>query len=115
MRVAVIGCGSIARQRHAHEYSLNKNCEIAGFFDFVPERAEVLVSEYGGKVYKTLDELLEDKNVEAVSVCVANAYHAETTIKALRSGKHVLCEKPMAISLEDCEEMINEAAESCFS
>ena len=52
MRVAIIGCGSIARQRHAHEYSLNKNCEIAGFFDFVPERAESLVSEYGGKVYR---------------------------------------------------------------
>ena len=109
MRVALIGCGSVARQRDAHEYSLNKNCEIAGFFDFVPERAEVLVSEYGGKVYQTLDELLEDKSVDAVSVCVANAYHAETTIKALRSGKHVLCEKPMAISLEDCEEMIKEA------
>ena len=45
MRVALIGCGSITRQRHAHEYSLNKNCEIAGFFDFVPERAESLVKE----------------------------------------------------------------------
>ena len=109
MRVAVIGCGSIARQRHAHEYSLNKNCEIAGFFDFVSERAEALVKEYGGKVYGTLDELLSDESVDAVSVCVANAYHAETTIKALRSGKHVLCEKPMAISLEDCEAMIKEA------
>ena len=109
MRVAVIGCGSITRQRHAHEYSLNKNVEIAGFFDFVKERAEDLAKDFGGKAYDTLDELLEDKSVDAVSVCVANAYHAETTIKALRSGKHVLCEKPMAISLEDCEAMIEEA------
>lgn len=109
MRVALIGCGSITRQRHAHEYSLNKNCEIAGFFDFVPERAESLAKEYGGKVYKSVEELLGDESVDAVSVCVANAYHAETTIKALRSGKHVLCEKPMAITLEDCLAMIDEA------
>ena len=112
MRVAIIGCGSIARQRHAHEYSLNSNVEIAGFFDFVSERAQELAEEYGSKAYSSLDELLEDKSVDAVSVCVANAYHAETTIKALRSGKHVLCEKPMAISLEDCEEMIKEAERS---
>lgn len=106
MKVAIIGCGSIARQRHAHEYGLNKNVEIAGFFDFVKERAEELVKIYGGKAYDSLDELFADKSVDAVSVCVANAYHAETTIKALEAGKHVLCEKPMAISLEDCEKMI---------
>lgn len=106
MKVAVIGCGSIAKQRHAHEYSMNKNVEIAGFFDFVAERAEALVKLYGGKVYSSLEEVFEDKTVDAVSVCVANAYHAETTIKALKAGKHVLCEKPMATSIEDCEKMI---------
>lgn len=112
MKVAVIGCGSIARQRHAHEYGLNKNVEIAGFFDFVKERAEELVSIYGGKAYNSLDELFADESVEAVSVCVANAYHAETTIKALEAGKNVLCEKPMAISLEDCEKMVAAAKKS---
>ena len=112
MRVGIIGCGSIARQRHAYEYSRNGNVEIAGFFDFVPERAETLVSLFGGKVYKSLDELLDDPTIDAVSVCVANAYHADTAVKALEKGKHVLCEKPMAISLEDCERMI-ETAEKC--
>ena len=112
MRVGIIGCGSIARQRHAYEYSRNSNVEIAGFFDFVPERAQALVSLFGGKVYESLDGLLDDPTIDAVSVCVANAYHADTAVKALESGKHVLCEKPMAISLEDCERMI-EAAEKC--
>ncbi len=112
MRVGIIGCGSIARQRHAYEYSHNENVEIAGFFDFVPERAETLASLFGGRVYPSLDELLDDSSIDAVSVCVANAYHADTTIKALEKGKHVLCEKPMAISLEDCERMI-ETAEKC--
>lgn len=109
MRVGIIGCGSIAKQRHAYEYSHNKNVEIAGFFDFVPERAQALVDIFGGKVYPTLDSLLDDASIDAVSVCVANAYHADTTIKALEKGKHVLCEKPMAITLDDCKKMIDVA------
>lgn len=109
MRVGIIGCGSITKQRHAREYYLNKNVEIAGFFDFVKERAEELSTLFGGRVYQSLDELLSDEGIDAVSVCVANAYHAEVTIKALNSGKHVLCEKPMAISEEDCIKMVEEA------
>lgn len=112
MKVAFIGCGSITKQRHAYEYSLRKDVEIAGFFDFVKERSEALASKFGGKVYSTLDELLDDKEVELVSVCVANAYHAEVSIKALKKGKHVLCEKPMAITLEDCQAMVAAAHES---
>ncbi len=110
MKVAMIGCGSITRQRHAYEYSHNKDVEIAGFFDVCPERAENLASIFGGKVYDTLDELLDDSSIDAVSVCVANAWHAETTIKALEKGKHVLCEKPMAVTYEDCVKMV-EASE----
>ena len=112
IRAAVIGCGSIAKQRHAHELSLRKDVEIAGFFDFVTERAEDLAAAFGGKVYSSVDELLSDESVDLVSVCVANAYHAEVSVKALRKGKHVLCEKPMAISEEDCQSMIEAARES---
>ena len=112
IRAAVIGCGSIAKQRHAHELSLRKDVEIAGFFDFVTERAADLAATFGGKVYSSVDELLDDESVDLVSVCVANAYHAEVSVKALRKGKHVLCEKPMAISEEDCQSMIEAARES---
>ena len=112
MRVGIIGCGSISRQRHAFEYSHNKNDEIAALYDYFPERAESLSALYGGRVYRTLEELLADDTIDAVSVCVANAFHADTTIKALESGKHVLCEKPMGITLEECEKMI-ETAHRC--
>lgn len=112
MKVGIIGCGSIARQRHAHEYGLNKNVQIAGFYDFVPQRAQELVEIYGGKVYETVEDMLSDREIDLVSVCVANAYHAETTIKALKSGKNVLCEKPMAITYEECEKMVEAANES---
>lgn len=112
LRVGIIGCGSIAKQRHAYEYCANPNVEIAGFFDLSAPRAKALADEFGGRVYATAEELIADPTIDAVSVCVANAFHAEMTIKALQSGKHVLCEKPMAITLEDCEAMIEAAKKS---
>lgn len=112
LRVGVIGCGSIAKQRHGYEYFHNENVEIKGFFDRKSERVEALVALYGGKVYATIDDMLADPEIDAVSVCLANAAHAETTIKALRAGKNVLCEKPMAVTLEECEAMLVAAKES---
>ena len=112
MNVGIIGCGSIARQRHAHEYGLNSNVTIAGFYDFVAQRAADMVSTFGGKVYQTVDEMLADESIDLVSVCVANAYHAEITIKALEAGKNVLCEKPMAVTYEQCLKMV-ETANKC--
>ena len=68
-----------------------------------------MADKYGGKAYATADELLADPEIDAVSVCVANNAHAELSIKALQAGKHVLCEKPMAVTLEECEAMVAEA------
>lgn len=56
--------------------------------------------------------MLEDENIDAVSVCTANNTHASITIKALNSGKHVLCEKPMATTIEECVGMIEAAKAS---
>ena len=112
INVGVIGCGSIARMRHAVEYSNNKDVKIMGFTDFNKDRAQDMADDFGGKVYLSDDEMLKDENIDAVSVCVANAYHAEITIKALNHGKHVLCEKPMAITLDDCEKMQKAAKEN---
>lgn len=105
-RVGIVGCGAIARQRHAREYHLNPNVEISGFYDLNQARAQEMVQKYGGRVYPTMEEMFADSSIDAVSICVANAYHADCSIKALNAGKHVLCEKPMAITLEDCEAML---------
>ncbi len=111
IKVGIIGCGKITQVRHAPEYAENKDCELTAFYDVVRERAEELAKEYGGKVYDSVEELLAS-DVDAVSVCVANAYHAEVSIQALKAGKHVLCEKPMATTPEDCEAMVKAAEES---
>lgn len=109
IKVGVIGCGSISRQRHVYEYAHNKDVEIVGYFDARKERAEAMAKDFGGKVFDNVDDLINDPNIDAVSVCVANAFHAENTIKCLNAGKHVLCEKPMATSLVDCQAMIDAA------
>ena len=106
MKVGIIGCGSIARQRHGYEYFHKDGVEVGGFFDRVTERAQALVELFGGRVYESVEEMLSDSSIDAVSVCVANAAHAEITIQALNAGKHVLCEKPMAVTREECDAMV---------
>ena len=109
LRVGIIGSGMITRIRHAPEYSDNKRVTIMGFFDNKREQAQAMALQFGGRVYDSLEQMLADPAIDAVSVCVANAAHAEVSIAALRAGKHVLCEKPMAVSLQECEAMVLEA------
>lgn len=106
IRIGMLGCGKIAQVRHMPEYAQNPDAELCAFFDLNQERAAEMAAKYGGKAYATVDELLADPSIDAVSVCVANNAHAELSIKALNAGKHVLCEKPMAVTLEDCEAMV---------
>lgn len=110
--IGIIGCGKIAQVRHIPEYEDNKNCKLMGFYDRSYFRAEEMVRKYGGAAYGFYQELLENKDIDAVSICVSNNMHAETTIAALRAGKHVLCEKPMATTISDCEAMVRTAEET---
>ena len=112
LKIGVVGCGKIAQVRHIPEYAANPDCALAGFFSPNASRAEAMAAKYGGKVYATAEELFGNPEIDAVSICAANYAHAELSIKALQAGKHVLCEKPMAISLEECEAMLAAAEKS---
>lgn len=111
-QIGIIGCGKIAQVRHIPEYKANPDANIHGYFDINTKRAEEMSALHGGKVYPSWQEMIQDPAIDAVSVCSANHTHAEISIAALQAGKHVLCEKPMAISLAECEEMVNAARES---
>ncbi len=111
IRVGIIGCGRIAQVRHIPEYRANPDAEVAAYYDSTYSRARALAGKLGGTAYETLDELLANEDIDAVSVCTANCAHAENTIAALRAGKHVLCEKPMATTIDDCEAMVAAARE----
>lgn len=112
IHVGVIGCGKIAQVRHLPEYADNEEAQIDGVYDLNPERAKEIAEKYGARSYSSYEELLENPEIEAVSVCVANDAHAEITIAALKAGKHVLCEKPMAVTLDQCNAMV-ETARAC--
>jgi len=108
-KIGIIGCGKIAHYRHIPEYLANKNAQIVAYFDHNKERTQNLAEEFGGNVYDSYQTLLENKEIDAVSVCTTNISHAEITIAALRAGKHVLCEKPMATTMEACQDMMDTA------
>jgi predicted dehydrogenase len=106
MKVAVIGCGTIANAAHIPSYMNNKDTEIAYFCDIIPERAEKAVKDYGvGKAVTDYHEILKDPEVTAVSICTPNNVHAQIAIDCMRAGKHVLCEKPAARTLSEALEM----------
>ncbi len=111
MKAAVIGCGKIAQVRHIPEYRDNPDAELYGFYDVNQDRARQLAEQYGGRSYSSVEDLLADKEIQGVSVCAANHVHAAITIQALKAGKHVLCEKPMAVTLQECEDMVQAAEE----
>lgn len=106
IKVGVIGCGSIAKHRHIPEHAANENVEIVAFCDIVEERAQEYADQYNAKAYTSFEELLKNEEVDAVSVCTPNSFHAPISIAALNAGKHVLCEKPMATSAEEADAMI---------
>lgn len=109
IRVGICGCGSIAQLRHAPEFAANGGVNLVGYYDLVPQRARELAARHGGEVHATAEALLTDPGVDAVSICTANVDHFRHTALALEHGKHVLCEKPMAVTVEEAEAMVGAA------
>lgn len=107
IKFAIIGCGRIA-QRHA-EHIANYG-ELVAVCDIDLEKAKLLGEKHSAMIFNTIDELLGSKvKVDVISICSPNGLHAEHSIKALNAGYNVLCEKPIAINVHDCEEMIKAA------
>ena len=109
INIGIIGCGKIAQKRHIPEYLENVDANLVGFYDLNQARAKEISETFGGTAFDSIEDLLADPSIDAVSVCTANHTHAAITIQALQAGKHVLCEKPMATTLEDCQAMVDAA------
>ena len=106
IRIGIIGCGKIAQVRHLPEYAANPHAEVVAYYDKNQARAEEMAAKYGGDVCDSYFDLLNRNDIDAVSICVENRSHAEISTAALYAGKHVLCEKPMAVTLAECESMV---------
>ncbi|MCZ8516417.1 Gfo/Idh/MocA family oxidoreductase [Paenibacillus filicis] len=112
LKIAIIGCGGIAKGKHLPSLSKQKQVDIVAFCDIITERAQEAAEKYGtpeAKVYEDYRELLKDKAIDVVHVCTPNDTHAEISIAALEAGKHVMCEKPMAKTAADARRMVEAA------
>ena len=109
VRYGIIGCGAIGQRRHIPEAAANPASIVAALCDPVGERVEAFAADHGAEAYTDHKRMLKDAEIDAVVVGSPNYLHAKQTIDALRAGKHVLCEKPMATSRADAKKMIAEA------
>ena len=107
IRFAVVGCGRIAERHAIH---INKVGVLKAACDTDVKKAVSIATKYSALPYACIDDMLaNEKDLDVVCVCTPNALHASHSIKALQAGFHVLCEKPMATTVEDGWEMIKAA------
>ena len=105
---ALIGCGAVSIV-HAKAIENIENGRLYGVFDARQESAEKFAAEHGCKAFATLEEMLADENVDIVNVCTPSGLHAKLAMQAVRAGKHVIVEKPMAITKEDLDALVQES------
>ena len=112
LRIGVIGAGWPG-ERHAEGYLATGEAEIVAVSDLEEVRREIFAKTYHvPRTYADYHDLLADPDVEAVSVALPNFLHAPATIAALKAGKHVLCEKPPAVTLAEARSMVAAAKEA---
>lgn len=107
IKFAIVGCGRIA-QRHAEHIS--KRGQLVAVCDVVEDKAQQLANTYGAKAYTSYaDMLANETSIDVIAVCSPNGLHAQHSIEGLKAGFHILCEKPMGLSVKECGEMIQAA------
>lgn len=103
IRIAILGCGTIGDVHARAIAELPEICELAAICDVNPDRAEEYAKKYGTKAYSDYAKMLSDPKIDAVSICTPSGMHADQSIAAMEAGKHVLCEKPLALTVRDAE------------
>lgn len=110
--VAVCGLGRLSTNQIAPALAKTKHCRLAGIVTGTPAKAEAWKAKYGIPAtsvysYDTMHRMADNPDIDIVYVVTPNALHAQHTIQAAQAGKHVFCEKPMEISVERCQQMID--------
>jgi len=113
LRIGVLGAGQIAQAAHFESCVKARNAELFAICDVADDlRQRMAVAHGARKTFADYDAMLADPEVEAVIIATADAFHVEASVRALAAGKHVLCEKPMATSVEDAIRLRDAAAAS---
>lgn len=113
LKFGIIGCGGIANGKHFPALAkLSDKVELVAFCDTIIERAETAAKQYGtpdALVTEDYKDLLAREDIDVIHVLTPNVSHSVITVDALESGKHVMCEKPMAINYEEAKKMLDAA------
>ncbi|HRE26619.1 MAG TPA: Gfo/Idh/MocA family oxidoreductase [Anaerolineales bacterium] len=115
IKVGIVGCGFIGMGKHLPSMMKVEGVEPVAFCDIVPERAQAAAKQFGGHdalVCTDYRDLLNRTDIDAVHVCTPNSTHAEISIAAMKAGKHVMCEKPMAKTAAEAKAMLDVSRET---
>lgn len=113
LRAAVVGCGSIAQHCHLPGYAKDKSCDIVAVVDPSPARLREVKKDFEiGKAYRDWERMFDREEFDVVSICTPNALHASQAIAALKKGAHVLCEKPLCLSMAEARRIQKAHAKS---
>jgi predicted dehydrogenase len=113
LRIGVLGAGPIAQAAHLPDTRKARNAELYAICDLAPDLLEkVSAQHFPQKIYGDYDQMLADPQVEAVIIATSDQFHVPATLKALDAGKHVLVEKPLGVSIEECETLIEKVKQS---
>jgi len=109
--IALIGCGKVA---HLHAKAINAlpNAKLSAVWSRTPESAEKFAAVYGVKPYRNIQTMIRENAIDLAIICNPHPFHREAAVEAARAGAHILVEKPLASSLEDCDAIINECRQA---
>jgi UDP-N-acetylglucosamine 3-dehydrogenase len=107
VNLGLIGCGSIAEESHLPAIARNPSLNLVAVADVNETKAKAMAAEYHVDHYQDYHALLDNDKLDAVDVCVPTKYHSKIVVDAAKAGKHVICEKPMALSLREADDMIH--------
>lgn len=104
LRIGVLGAGAIAQAAHFESCTKARNADLAAICDVAEDLRERMAVTHGaGKSYGDYDQMLADPDIDAVIIATADAFHVPASLRALAAGKHVLCEKPVGVTVEEAE------------
>lgn len=113
IRTAIIGVGKVSHL-HAKALMNQKQAEFTAVYSREILKAKDFASQYNVKAYSDIEEMIRDSEIDLVTICTPHPVHKDSVLKAINAGAHVLVEKPLASTLEDCDRMIAAAKKKMF-
>lgn len=105
LRIGLVGCGFMGKM-HGNVYNLLDNAKLVAVSDHRPEKLAAYAQDLGCEAVAHYDALLSRDDIDAIDICLPTFLHKDATIKAAQAGKHIMCEKPMALTVAEAEAMI---------